>query len=287
MDKRLTAKPVIKKIYNEIKTALENHTEKPCLKILVIGKDPASEFYVNNLVKKGTKKGIDVEVLNFPEDTSEEEFLKQIKMLNNDNSIHGIMIQKPLPKGFNEDEIINLIDSSKDVDGFHPLNMGNLVLDKEGFIPSTAEAVLEILKFYEIETSGKKVTILGRSNIVGKPLANLLLRKNATGNATITVAHSRTSNLQEATSSADIIIAAIGKAKFVTSEMIKPDSILIDVGINQIADAEKGMIYVGDIDYDDCFSKCAAITPVPGGVGSVTTSLLLKNVVKAFLSSAK
>ena len=283
MDKRLTAKPVIKKIYNEIKTTLERYETRPSLKILVIGNDPAADFYVKNLVRKGIKTGIDVEVLNFSDTIPQAEFLKQIKLLNDDNMVHGIMIQKPLPADFNEDEIVNLIDPRKDVDGFHPLNIGNLVLDKPGFIPSTAEAVLEILKYYQIETSGKRVTILGRSNIVGKPLANLMLRKNSTGNATVTVAHSRTDKLKEVTSQADILIAAIGQARFVTSDMIKDGSIIIDVGINQIEDDEKGSIYVGDVDYDDCFEKCASITPVPGGVGSVTTSLLIKNVLKAFL----
>lgn len=283
MSERLTAKPVIKKIYTDIKVRLDKYKIAPCLNILEIGNHPASEFYVKNLVKKGTKIGIDVRVLNFPETISQNDFQKQIESLNDDNTVHGIMIQKPLPAGFNEDEIINLIDPNKDVDGFHPLNMGKLVLDKEGFIPSTAAAVLEILQHYKIATTGKKVTILGRSNIVGKPLANLLLRKNDTGNATVTVVHSRTKNLQEITSQADILIAAIGRARFVTSSMIKPGSIIIDVGINQIEDAEKGLIYVGDVDYDDCLEKCAAITPVPGGVGSVTTSLLLNNVFKAFL----
>jgi len=284
MDKRLAAKPVIKQIYKNIKLKLEDHEESPFLKILVIGEDPAAAFYVNNLMKKGSKIGINVEVISFDPDVSEKDFLMQISKINDDEKVHGIMIQKPLPSHFDEDKIINLIDPCKDVDGFHPINMGNLILDKDGFIPSTAEAVLEIFRFYGIETSGKKVVILGRSYIVGKPLANLLLRKNKTGNATVTVCHSRSKNLTEITSKADILIAAIGKPHFVKAEMIKKNSIVIDVGINQIEDPEKGSRYVGDVNYDDCFEKCCAITPVPGGVGSVTTSLLLKNVLKAFLS---
>jgi methylenetetrahydrofolate dehydrogenase (NADP+) / methenyltetrahydrofolate cyclohydrolase len=287
MDKRLAAKPVIRKIYDQIKTKLENVEGTPCLNILIIGNDPAAEFYVNNLIKKGNKVGIQVEVLSFEKGISQTEFSAIIHDLNNDDNVNGIMIQKPLPAEFNEDTIIKLIDPSKDVDGFHPINMGNLVLDKDGFIPSTAEAVLEILNFYQIETSGKKVTIIGRSNIVGKPLANLLLRKNSTGNATVTVTHSRSKDLRSITSEADILIAAIGQAQFVTSDMIKNGSIIIDVGINQIKDPEKEYRYVGDVDYDDCFDKCKAITPVPGGVGSVTTSLLLNNVLKSFLKNKK
>jgi len=284
MDKRLAAKPVIRQIYSKIKQTLENHDEKPLLKILVIGNDPAADYYVQNLVKKGRKTGIDVDVIKYDIDVTEEEFLAKILEFNLDKNVHGIMLQKPLPSGFDEDKIINLIDPAKDVDGFHPMNMGNLVLDKNGFIPSTAEAVLELLKFYEIETSGKNVVILGRSYVVGKPLANLLLRKDKTGNATVTVCHSRSKDTSKITSEADILVAAIGKADFVKSEMIKQDSIIIDVGINQVNDPDKGSRYTGDVDYDDCFEKCRAITPVPGGVGSVTTSLLLNNVLKAFLN---
>jgi methylenetetrahydrofolate dehydrogenase (NADP+) / methenyltetrahydrofolate cyclohydrolase len=287
MDKILIAKPVIRQIYAKIKLELDDYDEAPVLKILITGNDPAAEYYVNNLKKKGTKVGIQVEVLNLEKDISSEVFLQIIQELNNDKNVHGIMIQKPFPANFAEDVVINSINPDKDVDGFHPLNMGKLLLDKADFIPSTAEAVLALLEFYGIETSGKKVTILGRSNIVGKPLANLLLRKNKTGNATVTVCHSRSEDLKSITTQADILIAAIGKAHFVKANMIKKGSILIDVGINQIHDPGAGLKYVGDIDFADCLEKCSAITPVPGGVGSVTTALLLNNVLKAFLKVKK
>jgi len=285
MDKRLAAKPVIRTIYAKIKAELEGFTEQPLLKILFIGNDPAAAYYVQNLVKKGSKIGISVDVVNFDQNISQQEFMSVLKILNEDADVHGIMIQKPLPDDFSDEEINNLINPDKDVDAFHPVNMGKLVLDEDGFLPSTAEAVLEILKYYDIETSGKKTVILGRSNVVGKPLANLLLRKNETGNATVTVCHSRSRELGSITAEADILIAAIGKPHFVNAEMIKPDSVIIDVGINQIPDPEKGYRYVGDVNYEGCFDKCRAITPVPGGVGSVTTSLLLNNVKKAFLIS--
>jgi methylenetetrahydrofolate dehydrogenase (NADP+)/methenyltetrahydrofolate cyclohydrolase len=193
------------------------------------------------------------------------------------------MLQKPLPKHIDEVEIVMKIAPDKDVDGFHPLNMGKLVLNQDSLLPSTPAAVLKILDFYNIKTEGKNVVILGRSAIVGKPLANLLLRKDSPGNATVTVCHSRTQHLANITSQADILVAAIGKANFVKKEMIKQEAIIIDVGVNQIEDAETGYKYLGDVDYNDCFEKAAKITPVPGGVGSVTTSMLLSNVVKAAL----
>jgi len=284
MEKILIAKPVIKQIYTKIKLELDKYDISPVLKILIIGKDPAAEYYVNNLKKKGVKVGIKVEVLNFEENINSDVFCNKIQEMNEDKNVDGIMIQKPFPADFDENKVINSINPDKDVDGFHPLNMGKLLLDKAGFLPSTAEAVLAILEFYRIETAGKRVTILGRSNIVGKPLANLLLRKNKTGDATVTVCHSRSEDLEKITTEADILIAAIGKADFVKANMIKEGCILIDVGINQIEEPDSGLKYVGDVDFKDCLEKCRAITPVPGGVGSVTTALLLHNVLKAFLN---
>ncbi len=196
------------------------------------------------------------------------------------------MIQKPLPSHIDESEITLIIDPQKDMDAFHPSNIGNMVLDHQSYIPSTPAAVLELIKYYQIKTSGKHVVVLGRSNIVGKPMANLLLRKNETGNATVTICHSRTMDLPSITRQADILIAAIGQPLFVTENMLKDGVIILDVGVNQVEDADKGMRYVGDVDYDGCFEKADMITPVPGGVGTVTTAMLLHNVLLSVKKSA-
>lgn len=281
MTKKLRAKPIIKKIYAEIRAEIEAKNLSPRLDVIILGEDPASLYYVQNLQKKGEKIGIQVNALKLDPEISQEDLLSQIIKMNNDKNVSGVMLQKPLPKHLDETEIVNAIDPNKDVDGFHPVNMGKLVLDEPGFVPCTPAACIEIMKFYEIETSGKNVVIIGRSNIVGKPLANLLLRKDKYANATVTVCHSRTQNLPEITKEADILISAIGIPFFVKENMIKDEAIVIDVGVNQIEDAEKGYKYVGDVDYEACFDKSSEITPVPGGVGSVTTSMLLKNVLSA------
>ena len=282
MTKKLIAKPLIKQIYADLKTEIIDNGFAPKLVIILIGEDPAAEYYVQNLVKKGKKVGIEVTTKLFNVDITQTQLLTEIEKLNSDADVHGVMLQKPLPKHLDESEIVMKINPQKDVDGFHPLNVGNLVLDREGFIPSTPNAVLEILKYYEIETSGKNIVVIGRSDIVGKPMANLLLRKNETGNATVTVCHSRTQNLSAIIKQAEIVIAAIGNPLFVKADMLKDGAIVIDVGVNQIEDAKKGYRYVGDVEYEASFDKVSAITPVPGGVGSVTTAMLLKNVLKAY-----
>jgi len=286
-EKNLRAKPIIKEVYTQLSDSIEDNEITPHLVIIILGKDPAAVYYMNNLRKKGNKIGLEVNIEELSSQISQKQLISKIEALNQDDKVHAIMLQKPLPNHIDETEIVMKIDPRKDVDGFHPLNMGKLVLNQDSLLPSTAAAVLKILDFYDIATRGKKVTILGRSAIVGKPLANLLLRKDKTGNATVTVCHSRTSDLQKITAKADILVAAIGKANFVKKEMIKPGAIIIDVGVNQIKDSEKGYKYVGDVDYKDCLKKAAKITPVPGGVGSVTTSMLLANVVKATLKMKK
>jgi methylenetetrahydrofolate dehydrogenase (NADP+) / methenyltetrahydrofolate cyclohydrolase len=281
MTQILSGKAVTKAIYANLKIEIEELQLNPKLVIIIIGSDPASEFYVTNLEKRGKKIGITVETRKFDTDVSEKQILTEITDLNSQDFVHGIMIQKPLPPHIDESKIVLTIDPNKDMDAFHPINIGNMVLDQDSFIPSTPAAVLEMLRFYKIETSGKRIVILGRSNIVGKPLANLLLRKDETGNATVTICHSSTKNLSELTNQADILIAAIGKANFVQPEMIKQDVIVIDVGVNQVVDPVKGYKYVGDVDYEKCSEKCSMITPVPGGVGTVTTAMLLNNVLKS------
>lgn len=281
MSKQLSGKKIAKNIYAGIKEEIELKKITPKLVILLIGNDPAAEYYVQNLEKKGSKIGIEVETRILDVSIDQQSLLEKIDALNNDTKVNAIMLQKPLPSHINESEIVLKIDPNKDVDAFHPLNMGNLVLDKQGFIPATPAAVLELIKFYEIETNGKHIVIVGRSDIVGKPLANLLLRKSDTGNATVTVCHSRTKDLAFHTRQADILIAAIGKPLFIKADMVNENAIIIDVGVNQIEDAQKGYRYVGDVDYEGCFEKVSAITPVPGGIGTITTAMLLNNVLLA------
>ncbi len=281
MEKILKAKPLIKDKYKELKEDIEKLAEPLIMKVIRLGEDPASAFYVQNILNQGKKMGVQVDLITLEESTSQQELISLIERFNADTSVAGIMLQKPLPKQIDESEINSLIEATKDVDGFHPENLGKLLLEQEGLFPCTATACLTMMDYYDIETSGKNIVVLGRSAIVGKPLANMLLRKDKTGNATVTVCHSRTNNLKEITQRADILIAAIGRANFVTQEFLRKDCIVIDVGINEIIDEVGKASYVGDVDYNDVFDKVAAITPVPGGIGSVTTYELFKNLLKS------
>ena len=239
MTVKLKGKPVTKEIYANIIKEIDEYSLLPKLIIMIIGNDPAARYYVQNLEKRGRKAGINIQTIDFPEEVVQDQIIDEIKKCNEDNNIHGIMIQKPLPKHINESEITLTIDPQKDMDAFHPVNIGNMVLDQKSFIPSTTAAVLEMIKYYQIKTTGKHVVVLGRSNIIGKPIANLLLRKNETGNATVTICHSRTRNLHSITQQADILIAAIGQPLFVKKDMIHDNVIILDVGVNQVEDAEK------------------------------------------------
>ena len=287
MTQILKAKPLIKKIYQDLRNQIEQLGISPRLVIIRLGEDPASSYYARNLQKKGSQLGMKIDLEEMSATTSQDDLISRINKISVDRSIHALMVQKPLPRHIDESQINEAIDYLKDVDGFNPINLGKIMLGETGFLPSTPAAVLALLDFYEIEVTGKHVVIIGRSNIVGKPLANLLLRKNKQGNATVTICHSRTNELDKYTSQADILIAAIGKAKFVKSTMVKIDSVLIDVGINRINHPERGYVYVGDIDFDDCLDKVKAITPVPGGIGSITTAKLLENVMKAYKNIAE
>ncbi|MDD2331640.1 MAG: bifunctional 5,10-methylenetetrahydrofolate dehydrogenase/5,10-methenyltetrahydrofolate cyclohydrolase [Candidatus Cloacimonetes bacterium] len=283
MDKILTGKPVATLIRQETSDLILKHKLRPKLLLIQIGEDPASEYYVQNIVRSAQKIGCEVDFCPLDVSLSQDALLGKLHQANTDDSIHGIMLQKPLPKGFDENLINQNINPDKDVDGIHPLNLGKLWLEMEAFVPCTAQAVIETLKHYEIKPEGKKVVILGRSAVVGKPLAALLLSKTSWGNASLSVCHSRSVDLVNETTKADIVIAAIGKSEFVKAGMIKKDSILIDVGINETILADGTSTYCGDIDYNSCFDKCLAITPVPGGIGSITTSLLIKNLALACL----
>ncbi len=254
----------------------------PGLVVILVGEDPASAIYVRNKGKACEKAGIYSETIKLAATTAENELLNLIDSLNNDAKFHGILVQLPLPDHINEEKIIAAVSPDKDVDCFHPVNVGKLVSGKPYVIPCTPAGIMELIRASEIETEGKHVVVIGRSNIVGKPMANLLMQKSKGANATVTVVHSRTNNIENFTRQAEILIAAIGKANFVTSNMIKKGVAIIDVGINRIpADNEKGYTLAGDVDFNDVLPHVSKITPVPGGVGPMTIAMLLKNTLTA------
>ncbi|MEO5649101.1 MAG: bifunctional 5,10-methylenetetrahydrofolate dehydrogenase/5,10-methenyltetrahydrofolate cyclohydrolase [Ginsengibacter sp.] len=263
---------------------LEKQGKKlPHLAAILVGNDAASETYVNSKVKNCNEIGIVSSLFRFEESISEEALLDKIIELNNRKEIDGILVQVPLPKHISEKKVILTISPDKDVDGFHPVNIGNMVLGFPSFISATPYGILLMLQHYKIETSGKNVVVIGRSNNVGTPLSILLSRNNEQGNATVTLCHSRTKDLPSICRQADIVIAAIGKPKFVTADMIKDNAVVIDVGINRIKDAskKKGYALKGDVDFENVAPKCSYITPVPGGVGLMTIAALLRNTYNA------
>lgn len=252
----------------------EQYGRRPCLAVILVGENQASVTYVKNKEKACEVCGITSEKYNLPNTTSEEEVLSLIDRLNADDTVDGILCQLPLPSHINEKKIINAISPEKDVDGFSPVSVGRLVTGDDGFVSCTPAGILELLKSVDTPISGKHCVVIGRSNIVGKPVSLLMLRENAT----VTVCHSRTENLADEVRRADIVIAAVGKRKFVTADMIKPGATVIDVGINR---DENGKL-CGDVDFENVAPLCRAITPVPGGVGPMTVAMLMKNTVKAF-----
>lgn len=281
-----------KKVAEEIKTELKdriaevrNKTGKvPGLVAILVGDNPASKVYVSSKSKACNEIGMNSKVENLSADISEKELIDYINHYNHDDNYHGILVQLPLPKHINEQKIIESILPEKDVDGFHPVNVGNLVIGKETFYPCTPYGIIELLKRYSIDTKGKHVVVVGRSNIVGKPVANMLLQKKEGANAIVTVCHSAAKDLSKYTKEADILIAAIGKENFITSDMIKEGVVIIDVGINRVEDknSKKGYRLVGDVKFDEVEKKASYITPVPGGVGPMTIAMLLKNTFLAF-----
>ncbi len=253
-------------------TELKNAEIYPKLAVIMVGDDPASKVYVRNKSKACEDVGIKYEEHLLSSKTTREELLELIEKLNNDETVHGILVQSPLPEGLDANEAFRTISPKKDVDGFHPINVGKLSLNQDCFVSCTPYGIIKMLEYYNIPIEGANAVIIGRSNIVGKPLAKCLLNKNAT----VTVCHSKTKNLKEITKTADILIAAIGKSKFVTADMVKEGATVIDVGINR---TEEGLI--GDTDFENIKEKVAYITPVPGGVGPMTIAMLMHNVVKA------
>jgi len=285
MTKIIDGREISKIIRSEQKEKVEllkkNSGITPGLAVVLVGEDPASQAYVRSKKRACKNMGILSRDYNYPASVSEQELLTLISELNKDDEIHGILVQLPLPKHINENKVLLTISPDKDVDGFHPQSLGKLVIGMETFFSCTPFGIIKLLEYSDISTEGKHVCIVGRSNIVGKPMANLLLRKDKTGNATVTVCHSKTKDISFHTKQADIVIAAIGKPEFITAEMIKDGAIVIDVGINRVenSEAEKGYILVGDVDFKEVSKKTSFITPVPGGVGPMTITMLMYNTI--------
>ncbi len=253
----------------------------PCLAVILVGENPASVSYVTGKQKALAEVGMVDRSVKLPESTSQEDLLKLIEELNHDDSVHGILVQLPLPKHIDEDKVIMAIDPSKDVDGFHPVSVGNLMIGRPGFLPCTPHGIIVLLQKAGIETSGKHALVIGRSNIVGKPVSILLARKDV--NCTVTMCHTGTKNLPELTRQADILVVASGHPHTLTGDMIKDGAVVIDVGVNRIPDASKksGFRLVGDCDFDDLKENASFITPVPGGVGPMTIAMLMQNTLES------
>ncbi|MBE2218461.1 MAG: bifunctional 5,10-methylenetetrahydrofolate dehydrogenase/5,10-methenyltetrahydrofolate cyclohydrolase [Ignavibacteria bacterium] len=283
--KIIDGKLISEEIILEIKKELSSTNVIPGLALILVGNNPASEIYVKMKEKKCAELGYYSIVNRQPETISEAELLSIISGYNNDPKIHGILIQLPLPSHINEMNVLETVDYRKDVDGFHPVNAGRLMIGEKCYMPCTPAGIFELLKRYNVDTSGKNAVVIGRSNIVGKPIANILLQKAKGANCTVTVTHSATQDIASHTRRADIIVAAIGKANFLTGDMIKEGVVIVDVGINRIDDssAKKGYRVVGDVDYASCYPKASLITPVPGGVGPMTIAMLLKNTLDSAL----
>ena len=272
------AKEIRAELAVEVAELKEKHGVIPGLVTILVGENPASQSYVAAKNKTAHALGIHSEQVTLPTDTSEEDLLGIVKRYNADPAIHGILVQLPVPKHINETNVLYAIDPEKDVDGFHPVNVGKMVLGEACYLPCTPHGILELLQRSGVETSGAETVVIGRSNIVGKPIANLMLQKRAGGNATITLCHTRTKDMAAHTRKADIIIAAAGVPKMVTADMVKEGVVVIDVGVNRIGKSESGKaILAGDVDFDAVKEKAKAITPVPGGVGPMTITMLMKN----------
>jgi len=287
----LAGKEVVEHVYEKLaiqtKDFIASYGFAPTLAVVLVGEDPASQSYVNGKKKACIDLGFGHRDIHLSADTTQEQLLALVHELNEDSTVHGILVQMPLPKGLDPDVVIQNIAVEKDVDGFHPQSVGNLLIGNPGFVSCTPQGVLEMMDYYNIETEGKHVVVLGRSNIVGKPMASLLIQKGR--DATVTICHSRTKDLASITKQADILIAAIGKPLFVTKDMVKEDAVIIDVGINRVADAtrKRGYRIVGDVDFDNVAPICKAITPVPGGVGVMTIAMLMKNTMQSALQFAR
>lgn len=285
----LDGKKVAQDIRNELKIDIDKLKTAgkpvPGLVAILVGDNPASEIYVRNKAKACEEIGMKAKTEKYPSDMSESDLLQLIDAYNNNKEYHGILVQLPLPKHIDEDKVIEAVSPKKDVDGFHPISVGNLVIGKPAFRSCTPAGIQELFVRYNIDTKGKHVVVLGRSNIVGKPIANIMLQKKEFANSIVTVCHSAAPDVSYYTKQADILIAAIGSAQFVKGDMVKSGVVVIDVGINRVEDstAKKGYRVVGDVDFDEVSKKASYITPVPGGVGPMTIAMLLKNTYEGFI----
>ena len=283
LDGRKISTEIKREIAREVAEMVKNTGRRPHLSAILVGHDGGSEAYMASKVKSCEEVGFGSSLIRFDSDVTEERLLQEIDRLNSDDSVDGFIIQLPLPKHIDEQKVIERIDYRKDVDGFHPINVGRMSIGLPCFVSATPQGIVELLRRYAIPTRGKHCVVLGRSNIVGKPIAQLLMQKGEPGDCTVTVCHSRTPNIKEMCLSADIIIAALGSPEFVTADMVKKGAVLVDVGTTRVPDATKksGARLVGDVKFDEVAPLCSYITPVPGGVGPMTIVSLMMNTLKA------
>ena len=283
LDGKKLASEIKKEIADEVKKLKNSGKKVPHLAAILVGEDGASQTYVNSKVKSCEEVGFKSTLIRLKSDITQNELITQINLLNNDDSVDGFIVQLPLPKHINEERIILAIAPEKDVDGFHPTNVGRMTLNIPSYVSATPKGILEMLNRYNIETEGKHCVVIGRSNIVGLPMSLLMQRRSKPGNCTVTICHSKTNDLSKYTLQADIIIAALGKAKFLTADMVKKGAVVIDVGITRVVDSstKSGYKLLGDVDFENVSKKCSYISPVPGGVGLMTVVSLLQNTLSA------
>ena len=283
IDGKAVSAAIKREIAAEVENIIANGGKRPHLAAILVGHDGGSETYVANKVKACEECGFKSTLIRYEDDITEEELLKKVDELNNDPDVDGFIVQLPLPRHIDEQRITEAIDYRKDVDGFHPVNAGRLAIGLPCFLSATPNGILELLKYYNIDTKGKKCVVLGRSNIVGKPMANLMMQKQIPGDATVTVCHSHTENIVDECRQADIIIAALGQPHFLKADMVKEGAVVIDVGTTRVPDATRksGFRLCGDVDFENVAPKCSYITPVPGGVGPMTIVSLMKNTLLA------
>ena len=287
LDGKALAEQIKDEIANEVRHITAEGHRPPHLAAILVGTDGASQTYVASKEKSSHEVGFTSSVYRYAESTTEEELLRAIDFLNTDEEIDGFIVQLPLPSHINERHIINAINPDKDVDGFTPINVGRMVLGEDAFVPATPMGIMTLLNRSGIDTEGKHCVVVGRSNIVGTPVANLLSRNNEHANCTVTLCHSKTRNLADITRTADILVVAMGKPEFITADMVKEDAVLVDVGIHRVSDASRknGYYLCGDVKHSEVDAKCSYVTPVPGGVGPLTIVSLLQNTLKAFKQS--
>ena len=285
LDGRKTSNDIKDEIAESVKEIVASGSRAPHLAAVIVGEDGASLTYVGSKVRACERVGFDSTLVKLPENTTEQELLDKVNELNNDQNIDGYIVQLPLPSHIDSQKILMAVDPAKDVDGFHPTNFGKMALNLPTFISATPYGIMELLERYNVDTQGKHTVVIGRSDIVGRPVSILMSRKSNPGNSTVTLAHSRTQNIAELTKQADIVISALGSPDFVKAEMVKDGVVVVDVGITRVKDdSEKGYKIVGDVDYENVSKKASYITPVPGGVGPMTIAMLLKNTLQAFNS---